>query len=371
VFYVATLVDITERKQMQRVLQESERKYRELVENMAEGLCSIDEKRVVTFMNSKLCQMLGYKPEEVVGKHIYSFFDPENLKILKRELAQRPKGVSSQYEIAWTTKSGKQVPTFMSAIPIFDAQGIHRGSYVTVLDFTERKEEEQRRAQFISMLAHEMRTPLTPILSSGKLLAEQLEPKGEVGSRLAKNILKGAQTLSERLNEFLELSKTEMGLIKVNPQPLKAEGLIERVVEQYLSVFTAKKQKFQVKMGKSLPCVLADEQRTSQVLSNLLSNANKFTPEGGQVTLRAKAEGNALVIEVEDNGPGIPLEQQTTLFQPYTHSDKFPGLGLGLAISKQLVELQGGKIWCHSQSGKGSIFGFSLPLAKETVDSSQ
>jgi signal transduction histidine kinase len=136
-------------------------------------------------------------------------------------------------------------------------------------------------------------------------------------------------------------------------------------VEQYLPLFAAKKQKFQQEWEKPLPHILADEGRTNQVLSNLLSNANKFTPEGGQVTLKAKAEGNALVIEVEDNGPGIPLEQQATLFQPYSHSDKFPGLGLGLAISKQLVELQGGKIWCHSQPGKGSTFGFSLPLYKE------
>ena len=80
--------------------------------------------------------------------------------------------------------------------------------------------------------------------------------------------------------------------------------------------------------------------------------------------MRAKAEGKTLVIEVEDNGSGISLEEQATLFQPYSHSDKFPGSGLGLAISKQLVELQGGKIWCHSQLGKGSTFGFSLPLHK-------
>ncbi len=217
--------------------------------------------------------------------------------------------------------------------------------------------------QFTNAITHEMKTPLTPILSSGKLLVEQLEPKGEVEYRLARNILDGAHTLSNRLNELLELAKGEMGLLKVNPEPLEPGSLIRKLADRWSTMFAAKKQEFRLELEGPLPYVLADEERTSQVLLNLLSNANKFTPEGGQVTLRAKAEVSALVIEVEDNGPGIPPEEQGALFQPYFHPNNFHGLGLGLAISKRLVELQGGKIWCQSQPGRGCTFGFSLPVA--------
>jgi len=154
-----------------------------------------------------------------------------------------------------------------------------------------------------------------------------------------------------------------MGLLNVNPEPLEPGSLIQRLTGRWSTTFAAKKQEFQVELESPLPHVLADERRTSQVLSNLLSNANKFTPERGRVTLRAGVKEDALVIEVGNSGPGIPVEEQQEIFQPYTHSDGFPGLGLGLVIAKELVELQGGKIWCHSQPGKGNTFGFSLPLA--------
>ncbi|HUS04045.1 MAG TPA: PAS domain S-box protein [Dehalococcoidia bacterium] len=136
---VVTYEDITERKKVEETLQESEEKYRELIESMSEGLVAIDEKGILNFVNSKLCQMLGYKHGEIVGKHVFDFFDSKNLKILKRELAKRPKGISSQYEISWTAKSGRRVPTFMSAVPIFDAAGTHCGAYAVILDFTELK----------------------------------------------------------------------------------------------------------------------------------------------------------------------------------------------------------------------------------------
>ena len=224
------------------------------------------------------------------------------------------------------------------------------------------EQEIKLKANFLNMLTHELKTPLTPILSSGKLLVEQLEQKGEIESRLAKNILNGALTLNDLLKEFLELAKGEMGLLKVNLKSLEPVSLIQQLAEQHLAMFAAKKQEFRVELPSPLPRVSADEGRTRQVLSNLLCNANKFTPEGGQVTLRASTEKNELVIEVKDTGPGIPLERQTRLFQPYYASKSFPGLGLGLAICKQLIELQGGRIWCHSQPGKGSTFSFSLPL---------
>lgn len=134
--------DITERKQAERLLWESEQKYKNLVENMNEGLSVIDEQNIITFVNSKFCQMLGYRLDEVVGKHVYNFFDSKNLEILKQELANRPKGISSQFEMSWTAKSGRQVPTFMSGAPFFDAEGIYRGAYATVLNFTERKKME-------------------------------------------------------------------------------------------------------------------------------------------------------------------------------------------------------------------------------------
>jgi PAS domain S-box-containing protein len=139
--------DITESKQMQNQLLESERKYRDLVENMAEGLITIDEQKIVTLVNSKICHMLEFKPEEMVGKNIFDFFDSKNQKILKQELVKRPEGTFSRYEITFTTKSGKQIPVLISGAPNFDEKGRFRGSYANVLDFTERKQAEEALRQ--------------------------------------------------------------------------------------------------------------------------------------------------------------------------------------------------------------------------------
>ena len=117
----------------------------------------------------------------------------------------------------------------------------------------------------------------------------------------------------------------------------------------------------------SLPLVWADKERLRQVVLNLLINASKFTPEGGKITLKAKEKDTSLVMEIQDTGPGIPEEEQQRLFQPYhrqiTDREHLSGLGLGLALCKYLVELHNGKIWVESQVGKGSTFGFSIPLA--------
>ncbi|HPC35342.1 MAG TPA: PAS domain S-box protein [Candidatus Marinimicrobia bacterium] len=139
--------DITSKKQAEEALRQSENKYRELVENMTEGLITIDEKKIVTFVNSKICQMLEYKPEELIGRNILDFFDSKNQKILKQELTKRPEGTFSRYEITFTTKSGKPIPTLISGAPNFDDQGTFRGSYATVLDFTERKQAEEALRQ--------------------------------------------------------------------------------------------------------------------------------------------------------------------------------------------------------------------------------
>jgi len=235
----------------------------------------------------------------------------------------------------------------------------------------ELEEQAKTKSQFIAALTHEFQTALTPMLASGGLLAEQARreyPDSPI-ARLAKNVLNGCNTLEVRLNELVDLAKKEIATLKVKLRPLNPLPLLQSVASQFSVVAQSKGQSFTLDLPPSLTWVKGDRERLEQVLINLLRNATKFTPGGGNITLRAREEGDNLIIQVKDSGSGIAKEEQEKIFEPYYRAGpnkrKFPGLGLGLTLSKQLVELHGGKIWVESEEGKGSIFSFSLPISSQ------
>ena len=229
-----------------------------------------------------------------------------------------------------------------------------------------------RADMLLGFVVHELKTPLTSMLASAELLEESLEKKHatEVELKLIKNILRSVSTMDTRLSELMDWTRLQEDgfhpqLISTNIAPL-----LQKVVDQYQPLIEKKHQSLAMEVPDVLPMVVADPERLEQVIANLLSNANKFTPQNGNVTLRARQTKNDLVVEVQDTGIGLSREKQNHLFQPYyrgrlAKEDSPPGLGLGLAISKQLVETQQGKIWVESKEGNGSIFAFSLPLAKK------
>jgi len=219
---------------------------------------------------------------------------------------------------------------------------------------------------FLSALSHELKTPLTAIIASTGLLVEELDKKHEaILLKLAQNISRSAASLQNRLNELISLSKNKDESYGIAKKDFDFSMLAAEVADQVLSLARQKKQTLNLEVAPNIK-INADDQRIEQVLLNLLSNAIKFTPEGGQIYLRAEKDGNRLVVNVQDTGPGIPNEEKRKLFIPYYHpsTDRsgIPGLGLGLAISKQIVELHGGAIWVQSEVGKGSAFSFSLPI---------
>lgn len=229
----------------------------------------------------------------------------------------------------------------------------------------ETKEEEWLR--FIDTLAHELKTPLTSIIAAAGLLAEELETTGDESyQKLIQTIIHNANTLETRLGELMDIVKTGSGRLQLQLEPVDMKSLLQGIGWQMRPLLQGKEQTLNLDLAEPLPIVRGDGQRLEQVVLNLMTNATKFTPKGGSITLRARKRDNGLVIEVQDNGMGIPKEEQAKLFQPYSRlsadRQRHPGLGLGLALAKQVVELHGGQIWVDSEPGKGSTFAFSLPL---------
>jgi K+-sensing histidine kinase KdpD len=231
-----------------------------------------------------------------------------------------------------------------------------------------RQQEEIIHTQlFLSALSHELKTPLTAIIASTGLLIEEVEKKQDATLlKIAQNISRSASSLQKRLNELLNLSRSKDEAFRINKAELDFSVLATGTADEVSSLIKQKGQTLTLDVPNTCK-IFADEQRVEQILLNLLSNAIKFTPEGGQILLKAGCEGNRLVVKVQDSGKGIPDDEKHKPFRPYYHlsTDRtgVPGLGLGLAITKQLVELHGGSIWVQSEPGNGSTFSFTLPIS--------
>jgi signal transduction histidine kinase len=233
----------------------------------------------------------------------------------------------------------------------------------------ETKEEEWLR--FIDTLSHELKTPLTSIIAAAGLLAEELENSADSSSKkLIQTIAQNASTLEKRLVELLDIVKTGTGKIQLQLEPVDLKSIVQGTCLQIAPLLQSKGQKLTTDLPATLPLIHGDGPRLEQVLLNLMTNAVKFTPRGGSISIKVREQDSGVKVEVKDTGIGIAKEEQSRLFKPYSRvaSDRQrqPGLGLGLALAKQVVELHGGKIWVDSESGGGSTFSFYLPRRPAT-----
>ncbi len=378
-------LEIKERKQAQEALQESEQRYRRLVEAMNEALAEVDENRLFTFVNDRFCEMLGYSRDEVIGRPPTDFLDEATKQIFEEQRASRKEGKHLRYELEFIAKDRHKVPVIVSAYRILDADGNHRSSVALLMDITERKRVEQemqglykreielrqsleqemkRRGEFTRALVHELKTPVTAILASSDLLVDE-SPEGPL-LRLARNIQESTSKLDNRIGELLDLARGELGILKLNRRRVDPLEMLRGLAAEIDVVASSSEQSLVLDLPSSLPPVSVDEERLRGVVLNLLANAIKFTAKGGTITLAAREDNKNLIVEVKDTGPGIAPEDQKRIFEPYyrveTERGRPSGLGLGLALCKTWVELHRGKIWVDSEKGRGSTFGFSVPL---------
>ena len=245
--------------------------------------------------------------------------------------------------------------------------------------------QNDERVDFIAALNHELKTSLTGIIVSAELLAEELHPdRNSVLDRLIQSIVRNAHSIDERLSFLSERGGLLTEDAKFQPEPVAIGLVIRDVATQLYPELQSRRQSLELEVPDSLPPARADRQYLEQILLSLVANASKFTAEEGQIKISAHQEGQGLVVQVSDTGVGIPSEEQERIFQPYyqvkrdsgrpatrpTEKSRHSDSGLGLAIAKFLVELQGGKIWLKSRVGQGSSFFFSLPTEVSVESSS-
>ena len=223
--------------------------------------------------------------------------------------------------------------------------------------------QDEQKIDFGDATVHELKTLLTAIVVSAELLAEELQVDQQgMPVRLTQNIIRNAHSLDEKLSNFSEMAGLLAGNFSFQPEQLDIVPVINSVTAQLYPITRSKRQSLVVELPASLPTVKVHRQYLEQILLNLLTNASKYTPEGGKIMVNASQDNDSLVIKVADDGIGIPANRHELIFQPYYQVNGGKGSGLGLAITKFLVELHGGKIWLESIPRQGSSFFFSLPL---------
>ena len=219
------------------------------------------------------------------------------------------------------------------------------------------------KSDFLITVSHELRTPLTSVRTAAEMLLEEEEKQDAQGvrTRLARSIAKGANRLAALVADLVDASREDEFAPRLELEPLPAREMVSGAVALMNPLLAAKRQTLSVEVEDPQPAVLVDRRRFEQVVVNLLSNAQRHTPEGGRIEVRIGGEDGDVVIAVKDSGPGVAETERDLIFEPFFRGDS-SGMGLGLAIAKSVVELHNGRIWVENNTdGPGSTFFVALP----------
>jgi PAS domain S-box-containing protein len=364
------VTDITDRKRAEEALRESEEKHRAVVERANEGIVILQD-GIVRFTNPSLLAMTGYETGEVEGMEFSRFFPEENWALVLERYRKRMAGedLSGVFETVLLHKNGKRIPVEMNGGLIQYER--KPADLVIMRDISERKqiegEMEKTRADFLFGVSHELKTPL--FLMSISL--EMLENSPEAGR--AKRTAEFTETWKRNLHRLQHLvfnmvdsQRTQTMGFKLDRQPTDLRALVERVVRENKLLAEPKKVRITADLAP-MPPLLIDPEAIHRLVENLLTNAIKFSPRNGEVSLRLAQEKAQAILTVDDRGPGIPTEEQKGLFLPFqraasTVRSVIPGTGLGLYVAKIIVDAHGGTISMRSKTGQGTTVTVRLPL---------
>lgn len=351
-----------ERTELAGEVEENRRIAESVLREMTDGVLVINHANQCRVANPAAARMLGRTRLELVGLPAEDILPlgAEGLATLRRRAASPDAGPVSPL-VAET--NGRRIA--VSAGPFVDADPGRAGMMVLLHDLSAEAEVERVKQDFVSMVGHELRTPLTLIRTTIDLLNEgDAGELNETQGRIVEVLNANADRLMALINDLLDMSAIDSGRMQIQPTHLELVEVARATVEEAQPAAQAKHHQFRLDMPEQVP-TWADRRRVTQVLSNLISNAIKYTPPGGVITVSVRLADPWVHVSVQDSGIGIPPEEQAHLFEKFYRTSQgrrtTGGTGLGLAIARSLVELHGGRIWCESDGMTGTTFTFTLP----------
>jgi PAS domain S-box-containing protein len=375
-------MDVTEQQEAEDELHLVRRQRELILAAVGDGIYGMDLEGKLSFINPAAAKMLGYTADEMRGKDIHELIHHSHADGTQHSKANCPillglrrrEGVRIRDDVFWR-KDGTTIPVEYIASPLID-EGAIAGMVVAFQDVSERRRLEKMKDEFISTVSHELRTPLTSLRASlGLISSGSLDKRPEKQKQMLEVAIGNCDRLVRLVNDILDFDRVEKGGMPLNCEVLQAGDILRRAadVEHEAALKANITFRFDTPAGIT---VNVDQDRILQVLSELVSNAIKFSPPQTIIKLAAQAMGpnaetgtDEVCISVEDQGRGIPPEKLDMIFERFQQGDAsdsraLGGTGLGLAICRRIVQQHGGRIWVESEPGKGSKFLFTLPSGK-------
>jgi PAS domain S-box-containing protein len=345
---------------------------------VGDGVATVDLNGRLVRVNPALEQLSGKTEREIAGQRYSDAFPlydqqgspiPTDDSMIAETLRDRVVKTSSGYSLHLGSSDGRRIPIGITASPLV-VSGELEGAVVVIRDVSHEREIDQLKSSLVSTASHELRTPLTMIQGFSELLLERDDMDPTQKHEAVRQIHASSERLGRLIDDLLSVSRIESGKLTLDVVAVNLPEIIDEVLQPFRSQST---RRFTTAIDPILPSALADRDKTIQALTNLVSNAVKYSSEGSNITVAAHANGDHIEVSVVDEGIGMSLEESMHAFEKFTRVDnahvrKAGGTGLGLYITKNLVELQRGQLWVTSNPGSGSTFTFSLPLAPRPDD---
>jgi len=342
-----------------------------VIRNIDDGVILIDSNSIVTAMNPAAADALDVSMNRVVGTHVLEVIKNEKLyEIIKRtiETGTAP-NIDEDNRIVTRGEEDKRKTFQFLITPITTKRNALVGVVFQLRDITHFKELDRLKSEFIMTASHELKTPLTSMeMSIGLLKENAADNLNDNQKQLLDAADEDIRRLKSLIKDLLDLSRIESGKIEMEFDRVDTRVLFEKAIAAQKSIATEKGVQLEAKAVENIPPVNADPTKITWVLTNLISNALRYTDDGGFIKLDAMDVGPQVQINVRDDGKGIPYEYQSRIFDKFVQVKNDPsagGSGLGLAICKEIVRAHGGTIWVDSTPGEGSTFSFTLPVFKE------
>ena len=347
-----------------------------MISSVGDGLVATDRNGKILLMNPAAEKMLLQNAKDVIGKEyvkVVPAADKEG-RIIPSEkrplhaVLREGKSFTNHSANYYVRKNGSKFPAAITTSPIKYQNSII-GAIITFRDVTHEKEVDRMKTEFISLASHQLRTPLSAISwlvelllngDAGKLNRQQADLLGD--------IYQSNKRMIQLVGDLLNISRMETGRIIIEPKPTHLGQLLEEVLKELKAKINSKRQKLVISYHPDLSKINIDPNLIRAVYLNLISNAIKFTPENGEITIIISKKGNNIISQITDSGWGIPKSEQRKVFQKFYRGSNvvkrvFEGTGLGLYLVKSIIDASCGKIWFKSQKDKGTTFWFSLPIS--------